>query len=114
MGGAGKKHGEPGSIEWAVATIATSLAAGTPTRAVPSSELEDAAHAIVGALREADLDQVLMPTGVWDLEALTEEEALVFAREAVAQLFERLRVKIVCDSTPRTRGGRRAIGSDGP
>jgi len=44
-------QGEPGSMEWAVATIATSLAVGTPTRVVPAGELEDAACAIVGALR---------------------------------------------------------------
>jgi len=103
MDGAGKMHGEPESIEWAVATIATSLALGTPTRVVPVGELEDAACAIVGALREADLDHVLMPTGVWDLAALAEGEALEFAREAVAQLFDRLRVSVVWDPTPGTR-----------
>ena len=96
-------QGEPGSIEWAVATIAASLAEGTPTRVIPRWELENAARAIVVAMRGANLDLVLMPTGVWDLEALTEEEELVFAREAVAQLFERLRMKIVWDSTAGTR-----------
>lgn len=90
-------RGEPGSIEWAVATIAKSLAVGTPTRVVPAAELEDAACAIVDALREAGLDRVLMPTGVWDLAALCEGEALEFTREAVAQLFDRLRVRIVWD-----------------
>lgn len=103
IGGAGKMHGEPGSIEWAVATIATSLADGTPTRVIPRCELENAARAIVVALREANLDQVLMPTGVWDLEALTDEEELVFVREAVAQLFEGLRVNIVWDPIPGTQ-----------
>jgi hypothetical protein len=99
-------QGEPDWIEWAVATIATSLADGTPTRVVPTSELEDAARAIVGAFREADLDRVLMPTGVWDLSALAEGEKLAFARDVVAQLFERLRVTIVWGSTasaPRDR-----------
>jgi hypothetical protein len=76
-------RGEPGSIEWAVATIAASLADGTPTRVIPRCELEDAARAIVVSLREANLDRVLVPTGVWDLQALTEKEELIFAREAV-------------------------------
>ena len=106
MGGAGKMHCEPGSIEWAVATIATSLAVGTPTRVIPAGELEDAACAIVGALREAGSDRVLMPTGVWDLAALAEGEALTFARDAVTQLFDRLRVRIVWDPTPGSRGSR--------
>jgi hypothetical protein len=83
-----KMRGEPGSIEWAVATIATSLAVGTPTRVVSPGELEDAAGVIVGALREAGQDRVLMPTGVWNLVALAEGEELVFAREAVARLFD--------------------------
>jgi hypothetical protein len=96
-------RGEPGSIEWAVATIATSLAVGTPTRVVPASELEDAAGAIVEALRDAGLDRVLMPTGVWDLAALGEGEGLEFARQAVAQLFGRLRVSVVWNPTPGTR-----------
>lgn len=99
----GKKEGEPGSIEWAVATIATSLAVGTPARVVPAGELEDAACAVVGALREAGLDRVLMPTGVWDLLALAEGETLKFARETVAQLFDRSRVSIVWDPTRGTR-----------
>jgi hypothetical protein len=107
-------QGEPGAIEWAVVTIAASLADGTPTRVIPSSELEDAACAIVGVLREAGLDQVLVPTGVWDLAALAEGEELGFAQEMVAQLFERLRVTIVWDSTASTRGDRRTPGSDGP
>ena len=96
-------RGEPGSIEWAVATIATSLAVGTPTRIVSAAELEDAVGVIVGALREAGRDRVLMPTGVWDLVALAEGEGLTFAREAVAQLFDRLRVSIVWDPTPGSR-----------
>jgi len=95
-------QGEPSSIESAVATMATCLAVGTPAHVVPAGELEDAACAIVDALRDAGLDRVLMPTGVWDLEALTEKEELVFAREAVAQLFERLHVNIVWESTPGT------------
>lgn len=93
-------QGERSSIGSAVATIATSLAVGTRTRVVPAGELEDAACAIVGALRDAGQGLVLMPTGVWDLEALAEGEALMFAREAVAQLFDRLRMKIVWDPTP--------------
>jgi hypothetical protein len=81
----GKMPGEPSSIELAVATIATSLASGMPPRVVPASELKDAACAIVDALRDAGLDRVLMPAGVWNLEAITEEEELIFAREAIAQ-----------------------------
>jgi hypothetical protein len=96
-------HGEPGSIDWAVATIATSMAVGTPVRVIPAGELEDAACAIVGALREAGIDRVLMPMGVWDLAALFEGEALKFAREAVGQLFDRLHVSIVWDLTPGSR-----------
>lgn len=96
-------RGEPGSIEWAVATIAASLAVGTPTRVVSAGELEDAAGVIVGALRGAGQDRVLIPTGVWDLVALAEGEALMFAREVVAQLFDRLRVSVVWDPTPGTR-----------
>ena len=96
-------RGEHGSIEWAVATIATSLAVGTPKRVASAEELEDAADVIVGALRDAGHDCVLMPTGVWDLVALAEGEALTFVREAVAQLFDRLRVSAVWDPTPGTR-----------
>ena len=96
-------QGEPGSIEWAMATIATSLAVGTPARVIPAGDLEDAARAIVGALREAGQDRVLMPTGVWDLAALAEGEALKFAREAIAQLFDRLHVSVMWDPTPGTR-----------
>ncbi len=33
--------GEPGSIEWALATIAASLADGTPTRFVPAIVMAD-------------------------------------------------------------------------
>lgn len=86
-----------------MATIATSLAVGTPTRVVSAEELEDAAEIIVGALREAGVDHVLMPTGVWDLVALAEGEALMFARGVVARLFDRLRVSIVWNSVPGTR-----------
>lgn len=96
-------RGEPGSIEWAVATIATSLAEGTPARVVSARQLEDAAGVIVGALREAGQGLVLMSTGVWDLAALAEGEASTFAREVVAQLFDRLRVSIVWDPTPGSR-----------
>jgi hypothetical protein len=98
-----RMRGEPGPIEWAVATIATSLAVGTPTRVVSAEELEDAADVIVGALREAGQDRVLMSTGVWDLVALAEGEAATFAREVVAQLFDRLRVSIAWDPTPGSR-----------
>jgi hypothetical protein len=99
-----KMLGEPGSIEWAVATIATALALGMPTRVVSAEELEDAADVIVGALREGGQDHVLMSTGVWDLVSLTHGEAATFAREVVAQLFDRLRVSIVWDQTPGARG----------
>ena len=58
---------------------------------------------IVDALREAGPDRVLMPTGVWDLAALAEGEALMFAREVVAQLFDRLRVSVVWNPTPGSR-----------
>jgi hypothetical protein len=103
MGGAAEMHGEAGSIEWAVATIATSVAVGKPTRVVPAGDLEDAARVIVGALREAGVDRVLVPLGVWNLAALAEGEAVKFARETVAELFERLRVAIVWDPTPDAR-----------
>jgi len=96
-------RGEPGSIEWAVATIATSLAVGTPTRVVSAEELEVAAEVIVRALREAGQDRVLVSTGVWDLVALAEGEAATFAREVVAQLFDRLRVSVVWNPTAGTR-----------
>ena len=96
-------RGEPDSIERAMGTIATSLAVGTPTRVVSAEELEDAADVIVGALREAGEDRVLMSTGVWDLVALAEGEALMFAREVVAQLFDRLHVSIVWDPRPGSR-----------
>jgi hypothetical protein len=98
-----RMRGEPGPIEWAVATIATSLAVGQPTRIVSAGELEDAAGVIVDALCEAGQDRVLMSTGVWDLAALAEGEALKFAREAVAQLLDRLGVSIVWDPTPGSR-----------
>jgi len=98
-----KMRGEPGSIEWAVATIATSLAVGTPTRVVSAEELEVAAEVIVRALREAGQDRVLVSTGVWDLVALAEGEAATFAREVVAQLFDRLRVSVVWNPTAGTR-----------
>ena len=96
-------RGEPGSIDWAVATIATSLAVGTPTRVVSAEELEVAAEVIVRALREAGQDRVLVSTGVWDLVALAEGEAATFAREVVAQLFDRLRVSVVWNPTAGTR-----------
>ena len=103
MGGAGKMHPELCSIEWAVATIAASLAVGTPARVVPAGDLEDAAREIVGALREAGVDRVPVPTGVWDLAALEEGEAVKFAQEMVAQLFDRLRVAVVWDALPDAR-----------
>jgi hypothetical protein len=96
-------RGEPGPIEWAVAIIATSLAVGQPTRIVSAGELEDAAGVIVNALREAGQDRVLTSTGVWDLVALAEGETLTFAREAVAQLFDCLRVSIVWNPRPGSR-----------
>lgn len=84
-----------GSVEWALATIATVLAEGTPSRITPMCELAEAAGTIVGALRGAGTDLVLLPSGVWDLRFLSEAEGLDFAREAAATLFERLHVRIV-------------------
>ncbi len=46
---------------------------------------------------------MLTSTGVWDLAALAEGEALTFAREAVAQLFDCLRVSIVWNPRPGSR-----------
>jgi hypothetical protein len=97
-------RGEPGPIECVVTTIATSLAVGQPTRIVSAGELEDAAGVIVGAHREAGQNRVLTSTGVWDLGALAEREGLAFAREAVAQLFDCLRVSIVWNPRPGSRG----------
>jgi len=47
---------------------------------------------------------VLLPSGVWDLTALFEGEELVFAREIVAGVFERMRLKIIWDPHGQREG----------
>jgi hypothetical protein len=86
---------ERGSFEWAFATIASSLAEGTPSRVVSKSELEDAAGAFTQTFREAGHECVLLTSGVWDLSSLAEGEELTFSREAVASLFDRNGLRVV-------------------
>ena len=78
----------------AVAIVASTLAQGTPTRHISRDELDEAAAVIVETLRALGHDAVIQPSGVWDLGSLSPGEAIRFAREALATVFERAGVKV--------------------
>lgn len=86
---------QPKSIEWALATVASTLATGSPRRLVSRDEVEEAVVMIVVGFRELGHEVILLPGGVWDLTSLAEGEDLAFARAVMLTILEHHKLEVV-------------------
>ena len=86
---------ERGSFEWALATVASTLASGVATREVSCDEVRAAADTVVDAFRDLGHEVILLPEAVWDLSSLADGEALSFAQAVLVSILEHHNLKVV-------------------
>lgn len=95
----GEARPEEGSFEWALATIASTLATGVATRRVRASDFEEAARIFVSAFLDLGHDVVLLPDGIWDLTALADGEGLSFAKAVLNTILDHHNLTLIWEES---------------